>query len=48
VVFENNDVFGDGVNIASRIQAIAPPGEIYLTEAVYDNVSNKKIFMRSL
>lgn len=42
VVFENNDVFGDGVNIASRIQAIAPPGEIYLTEAIFNNVSNKK------
>ena len=28
VVFEDNDVFGDGVNIASRIQAIAEPGEI--------------------
>ena len=25
VVFENDDVFGDGVNIASRIQAIAIP-----------------------
>src|SRR6516164_913123 len=29
VVFENNDVFGDGVNIASRIQALAEPGKIY-------------------
>ena len=28
VVFENDDVFGDGVNIASRIQAIAEPGEL--------------------
>src|SRR2546423_10556919 len=28
VVFEGNDVFGDGVNIASRIQAIATPGGI--------------------
>ena len=26
VVFEDNDVFGDGVNIASRIQALAPIG----------------------
>lgn len=42
VVFENNDVFGDGVNIASRIQAIAPAGGIYVTESVYSNVSNKK------
>ena len=41
VVFEDNDVFGDGVNIASRIQAIAAPGEIYISESVYNNVSNK-------
>jgi len=42
VVFENDDVFGDGVNIASRIQAIAPPGRIYISESVHNNVSNKK------
>jgi adenylate cyclase len=42
VIFENNDVFGDGVNIASRVQAIASPGGIYITESVYNNVSNKK------
>ena len=42
VVFENNDVFGDGVNIASRIQASATPGTIYISESVQKNVSNKK------
>src|SRR5688572_7479714 len=42
VVFENNDVFGDGVNIASRLQALAPVGSILISEAVYKNVSNKK------
>jgi len=42
VVFENDDVFGDGVNIASRIQAITEPGCIYVSEAVSANVSNKK------
>jgi len=41
VVFENNDVFGDGVNIASRIQALAPPGGIWISEAVHHNVANK-------
>jgi len=41
VVFENDDVFGDGVNIASRIQALAPPGGIWISESVYNNVSNK-------
>jgi adenylate cyclase len=41
VVFENDDVFGDGVNIASRIQTIAIPGGIYISESVHNNVSNK-------
>jgi adenylate cyclase len=41
VVFENDDVFGDGVNIAARIQAVANPGCIYVSESVHHNVSNK-------
>jgi len=42
VLFEHEDVFGDGVNIAARIQAIARPGGIYVSEPVYKNVANKK------
>ena len=41
VVFEKNDVFGDGVNIASRIEALAPPSEIWVSESVYKNLKNK-------
>jgi len=41
VVFEDNDVFGNGVNIASRIQEKAPPGGIYITESVYRNIQNR-------
>ena len=41
VVFENDDVFGDGVNIAARIQALATPGGIWISESVHNNVSNK-------
>ena len=44
VVFENDDVFGDGVNIASRIQAIANPGSIYISETVHNSIANKKEF----
>src|SRR4026209_1688244 len=44
VVFENNDVFGDGVNIASRLQAIANPGSIFISEPVHNSISNKKEF----
>ncbi|HET9825905.1 MAG TPA: adenylate/guanylate cyclase domain-containing protein, partial [Chitinophagaceae bacterium] len=42
VVFEGNDVFGDGVNISSRLQAVAPIGGIWISESVYKNISNKK------
>jgi TolB-like protein/class 3 adenylate cyclase len=44
VVFENDDVFGDGVNIAARIQAAAQPGCIFISESVHQNVSNKNDF----
>jgi adenylate cyclase len=42
VVFENEDVFGDGVNIAARIQAFAIPNSIYISEAIYNNIANKQ------
>ena len=42
IVIENDDVFGDGVNIASRIEALAPPREIWVSESVYNNIKNKE------
>lgn len=41
VVFENDDIFGDAVNIASRLQALAPPGGIFVSESVHRDLSNK-------
>lgn len=42
VIFENNDVFGDSVNIAARLQALAPIGAIWISESVHKNISNKQ------
>jgi len=42
VLLQKGNVFGDVVNIASRIQALAPPGGIYVSEIVYQNIANKK------
>lgn len=42
VIERGGGIFGDGVNIASRIHGLAEPGAIVGSEAVYDNVKNKK------
>ncbi len=39
-VFRDNDVFGNGVNIAARLQPLADPGGICISQAVYDQIQN--------
>lgn len=41
VMIEDHDIFGEGVNIASRLQSLAPPGGILVSGSVYDQVRNK-------
>ena len=41
VIVEGDDIHGDGVNIATRMQEIAPPGGISVSGVVYDSVRDK-------
>jgi adenylate cyclase len=41
IIDEDGDIFGDGVNVASRLEQIAAPGGIYLSGKVYEEVRDK-------
>ena len=42
VIFEDSDVHGDGVNIASRLESFALPGSIFISAKVFDDIKNQK------
>jgi adenylate cyclase len=41
VMVEGSDLYGDGVNIAARIEGLAGPGEIWIAASVHDQIENK-------
>jgi class 3 adenylate cyclase/TolB-like protein/Tfp pilus assembly protein PilF len=41
VIVDGDDIFGDGVNIAARLEALAEPGTVCISQTVYDHVQNK-------
>ena len=44
IIVEDDNVFGDGVNIAARLEALAEPGSIYVSEVVHTWVTGKVDF----
>jgi adenylate cyclase len=41
VIIEGEDIYGDGVNIAARLEGLAEPGAIFVSRAVRDSVRDK-------
>ena len=41
IISEGDDIFGDGVNVAARLEAIAPPGGLCLAGRVHDEVRDR-------
>jgi adenylate cyclase len=44
IIAEEGDIFGDGVNIAARVEALAKPGSVYVSETVRQQVADKVDF----
>jgi adenylate cyclase len=44
IIAEEGDIFGDGVNIAARVEALAKPGSVYVSEIVHQQVADKVDF----
>ncbi len=41
IIVEGDDIYGDGVNVAARLEAIAEPGGIVLSKQVHDHIGGK-------
>jgi hypothetical protein len=45
VIVEGDDLYGDGVNIAARIEALADAGGVFVSNTVYDHVRDRLPFV---
>src|SRR5260370_22154919 len=44
VIVEDDDLYGDGVNIAARIEALADAGGVFVSNTVHDHVRDRLPF----
>jgi adenylate cyclase len=48
IIFSEDEIIGDGVNVASRIESLAVSGSVFISEKVYDEIKNQVSIKTSL
>lgn len=43
VIIETDDIYGDGVNVASRLEGIAEPGQVFISGGIYEQIKHKLV-----
>lgn len=48
IIFSEEEIIGDSVNVASRIESLAVPGSVLISEKVYDEIKNQSAIEATL
>jgi LuxR family maltose regulon positive regulatory protein len=48
IIFSEEEIIGDGVNVASRIESLAVPGSVFISDKVYDEIKNQESIKTSM
>ncbi|MBR0899681.1 SUMF1/EgtB/PvdO family nonheme iron enzyme [Bradyrhizobium tropiciagri] len=43
IIIESDDIYGDGVNVASRLEGIAAPGDVFISGGIYEQIKHKMV-----
>ena len=48
IIFSEEEIIGDSVNVAARIESLSVPGSVFISEKVYDEIKNQKSIKTSM
>ena len=48
IIFSEEEIIGDGVNVASRIESLAVAGSVFISDKVYDEIKNQESIKTSM
>ena len=48
IIFSEEEIIGDGVNVASRIESLSVPGSVFISDKVYDEIKNQESIKTSM